>query len=312
MQRQTLTKHTALIALSCVVVTTGCSLSLSPLSKRSAAFGNTASIVVRDTSMAYQTVQDTTYQAQVSSLVLNFDREGFVRKRIKPFLPSQDLEIRLTLLQGLQEYADQLASTSSEKAFAPLDQQTAELAQGLRTLSSNDALQKLAPAASDTEIKGFATAVDLLGRVLIERKRRKELPHIIREMQPALEQLSALLIHDLGTPPQDGQPGSGLRDALWRKYDDLISNQEDFISNGGKQFTPSERAVEIAKLPQLVAQQRAADDALARTQTTLRDLVATHRALLDPGQAGTFKTRLGELVEDGQQIASFYSTVKSR
>ena len=131
-------------------------------------------------------------------------------------------------------------------------------------------------------------------------------------MQPALEQLSTLLIHDLGTPPQDGQPGSGLRDALWRKYDDLISNQEDFISNGGKQFTPSERAVEIGKLPQLVAQQRAADDAFARTQTTLRDLVATHRALRDPNQAGTFKTRLGELVEDGQQIASFYSTVKSR
>ncbi len=312
MQRHALQKHPALIALGCIVATTGCSLSLSPLSRRSTGFGNTASIAVRDTAMAYQTVEDTTYQAQVSSLVLNFDRDGFVRKKIKPFLPSQDLQIRLTLLQGLQEYAEQLASTGSEKAFIPLDQQTAGFAQSLSTLSSNDALRKLAPAASDTEIKGFATAVDLLGRVLIERKRRKELPQIIREMQPALEQLSTLLIHDLGTLPQGGHPGSGLRDALWRKYDDLISNQEDFISNGGKQLTPSERAVEIARLPKLVAQQQAADDALARTQTTLRDLVSTHRALLDPDQAGTFKTRLGELVGDGQEIAALYNTVRSR
>lgn len=300
------------IAFASVLGITGCSLSLSPLSRRSSAFGNIASVAVRDTSTAYQTVEDATYQAEVSSLVLNFDREGFRREKIQPFLPAQDLDIRLTLLHGLQEYADQLASTAGEKAFAPLDQQTAALAQSLTTLSTNDALRKLAPEASDSEVKGIATAVDVLGRVLIERKRRQELPHIIRQMQPPLEQLSILLIRDIGTPPNDGQPGSGLRNVLWRRYETLISNQEDFVVNGSKQFTPAERANEIGKLPQLVSQQRTADGALARTQTTLRDLVSTHRALLDADQAGTFKTRLSELVEDGQQIASFYSTLNSK
>lgn len=310
--KQLCTKHLSAIALFGVVGLSGCSLSLAPLSRRSAAFGNTASVVVRDTSTAYQTVEDTTYQAEVSTLVLNFDREGFKRANIKPFLPPADLQIRLILLRGLQEYADQLASMAGEKAFAPLDQQTAALAQSLSALSKNDALQKLAPNASDAEIKGFATAVDLLGRVLIERKRRQQLPRIIQQMQPTLAQLSELLIRDLGSLPQGDQPGSGLRDVLSRRYDTLISNQEDFIANGGKQFTPLERAAEIAKLPQLVSQQRSADGALACTQATLRDLVTTHRALLDADQAGTFRAKLGELVEDGQQVASFYNTLNQK
>ena len=290
---------------------TGCSLSLSPLSKRSAAFGNSAALAVKNSSDAYQKVESTRYQAQVATLVLNFDRDGFDASKITPFLTPHDLEVRQTILKGLGDYADQLADVAGGKAFDSLNTQSAALSNSLSTLSKNDELQKLAPASSDSEVKGLATAINVLGRVLIERKRRKELPRIISEMQPVLDQITALLIADIGDRPHDGKAGRGLRAQLWRQYDSLIGAQEDFIANNAKTLTPGDKRTEVAKLPQLFLQQQAADDTFARTETTLRDMDLAHKALLEPEQTGTFKTRLSELVEDGQQVASFYTSLNA-
>lgn len=300
------------VALLLCVALTGCSLSLSPLAKRSAAFGGAASHVVRGSSNAYDTVERVTYKASVSSLVLDFDQSGFDRNKITPFLSAQDLQIRLDILRGLRAYAGNLAQIAGEKSFEPLDKQTSALSGALVTLSSNGELQKLAPGVSDSEAKGLGTAVDTLAKVLIERKRRKELPSIIRKMQPVLEQICNLLEQDLGDRPRDSKGGHGLRDQLWNQYDGLIGNQTDYIRDNKGHFTPAERAAEIAKLPQLVAQQQDADAALANTQRGLRDLVETHRALLLPQQSGTFASRYNDLVEDGEQIGQFYNSLNSR
>lgn len=301
---------------SCVgavcITLTGCSLTLSPLANRSAAFGNAASHVVRDSSLAYDTVERTTYNANVSFLVLDFDTSGFHREKIKPFLPPHDLAVRLTVLRGLQAYADDLAEIAGNGSFVPLDQQATALSQNLESLSANGELGKLAPHASEAEAKGLATAVDTLGKVLIERKRRKELPSIIKKMQPVLEDLCHLLELDLGNRSIDGIGGSGLRDQLWNEYDNLIGNQANYIRDNKEKLSPSEKAVEVSKLPQLVQQQQDADAALAGTQAALRDLVETHRALLMTPQVGTFRDRLKELVQDGQQISQFYSSLNSK
>src|SRR6266852_5155781 len=118
-ERWVLTQVTALFF--CVTL---CGCSLSPLAKRSAAFGNTASLVVRDSSNAYDAVERATYNAGVSSLVLNFDHSGFDRTKIKPFLPAHDLEVRQDVLLGLQAYAGDLARVAGDQAFVPLDEQT--------------------------------------------------------------------------------------------------------------------------------------------------------------------------------------------
>ena len=301
----------AALAISSLMLT-GCSLTLSPLAQRSASFGNAASGVVKDSSIAYDTVERTTYNASVSSLVLDFDTAGFDRERVKPFLSQHDLAARQTVLNGLRAYADDLAQVAGDQAFAPVDQQMATLSGNLETLAANTEIQKLAPTASDAEAKGLAVAVDTLAKVLIERKRRKELPHILAAMQPVLERLCLLLEQDLGSRPVDGKGGSGLRDQLWNEYDNLIDNQTDYISDNKAKLSPSEKAAEIAKLPRLVEQQRAADGALASTQAALRDLVETHRALLLPPQAGTFRDRVRELIQDGQQVAQFYGTLNAK
>ena len=300
------------LALATCVTLGGCSLALSPLSKRSAAFGNAASVVIRDSSKAYDSVERVSYNAGVSSLILDFDKSGFDRNKIKPFLPAKDLRVRQDILRGLRKYADTLAEVAGEKSFTPLDKQATELSGSLVGLAKNDDLQKLVPGASTDEAKGVATAIDTLAKVLIETKRRRELPGIITKMQPVIEELCNLLDQDLGDKPANGKGGHGLRDQLWNLYDNLIDNQTDYIAKNKGQLSPTEKATEIAKLPKLVAQQQAADAALASTQAALRDLVKTHRALLAPEQSGTFQDRLNELVEDGEQINKFYSGLDTK
>jgi hypothetical protein len=290
----------------------GCSLMLSPLAKQSAAFGDAASVVIQNSSNAYGTVERVTYNASVSSLVLDFDKSGFDRNKIKPFLPAEDMQIRQNILRGLQTYADNLAEVAGDRPFNSLDQQSSALSSALVGLSENGELQKLATGANADEARGLATAVDTLAKVLVESRRRRELPGIISKMQPVLERLCGLLDRDLGNKPTNGKGGSGMRDQLWNMYDELIDNQTDYIAKNGDRLSLAEKAAEISKLPKLVAEQQSADAALASTQMGLRDLVKTHRALLMPEQSNTFRDRFNKLVQDGQQIGKFYSSLDAK
>jgi hypothetical protein len=293
-----------------ILVWSGCGLS--PLAKRSAAFGNAATIVVRDSSNAYETVERATYDAAVGALVLDFESTGFDRTKIKPFLSAYDLDVRQQILRGLQSYADGLAEVAGDRALAPVDEQGKVLSEALVKLSANGDLKSVLPGVTEAEAKGLATAVDTLAKVLIERKRRKQLPTIIARMQPVLERICDLLDKDLGMKPLNGHAGHGLRNELWNQYDNLIGNETDYIFANKSRFTPSEKAAEIARLPQMVAKQQSADSALASTQEAARQLVSTHRVLLAPQSEGTFRSRLHELIEDGERIAAFYSSLKAQ
>ncbi len=280
----------------------------SPLSRNAARFGSTAAVVLRQSSDAYSTVERITYQQQVSTLVLDFDRKGFDRKKIHSFLPPADLDARKTVLAGLQTYADSLVAVTSDSALTPVDTASQALSDQLKTLSSSPALQTIAPGDHTTLVLSASTAVDLLGKALIERRRRRDLPRILHEMQPVLDALCPLLQHDIGAPPSTPGGGHGLRDQLWNQYDNLIDNQTDFIG-ANKSLPPAERAAQIARLPALVREQAAADAALAATQSALHDLAETHRDLLRPQQPETFLNRVRQLTADGEQIATFYNTL---
>jgi len=288
------------------------SCALSPLAKRSAAFGNAATVVVRDSSNAYDTVERVTYQTGVSFLVLDFDRSGFDRSKIKPFLSIHDLESRQRLLRGLQVYAEGLADVAGTSALVTVDDHSKTLSEALVKLSDNAELKSVFPAANESTVKGIATAIDTLAKILIERKRRKELPNIVGKMETVLERLCGLFDEDIGTRPENGHSGRGLRNQLWNEYDNLIGNQTDYIAISNSRLTPAEKASEIAKLPQLVSQQQSADAALAATQRALRQLVITHRALVQSTDDSSFRSRLYELIGDGEEIAAFYSSLQTK
>lgn len=298
-----------IIVAAWLLLAGACSVSL--ISRKVAIFSPMAVTVTQQVSNAFDTVERSYYDAQVSTLVLNYDTHGFHPEVIKPFLTGEDLKVRQTLLQSLQVYAQTLADVAGNKPIETLEDQARSFGDSLNGFAKNDTLKKFAPTISDDEINIATTAVATLGRWLIDRKRSKELPKIIADMSAPITQIANLLIEDIGmAPDSEGHGGRGLRNQLWIQYDKLLENQDGFILHNKNNMSVAERKQEIEKLPKLVIEQRDADRTLAATQDALRRMAAAHAAILVGDKSGaSFQTRIAELIEEGKQVQSFYSSL---
>ncbi len=301
---KTLRLHVAALVLLSFL--SGCSLS--PLAKRTADFSSAAAATSIDTASAYQIVERAHYDTEVATLVANYDTDGFHPEKIKPFLKPEDQETRTRILNGLTQYAETLAEVSGDQPLADVDKQAAVLGNSLKDLSKSGALAPLAKSA-DTELNIAAAALDALGRALIEHRRDRKLPDILKQMKDPIQQICDLLWKDIGDPEK-----SGLRNQLKNDYATLIRKQTDFITDS-KNLTAGERRAAIAELPKMLAAQADGDRTLAATQDALKQLALTHAALADTAAAKDapgFKALLSALVEDGIQLHGFYEKQAAR
>ena len=306
-KRAELYKVVALIGLASF---SGCSIS--PMSKRTAAFSTAAVATTQKTTQAYQLVEKSYHDSQVAALVDGFDQDGFHPEQMQPFISAGDMKVRTVVLEGLTKYAETLALVSSDQPMTTLDTQAAAFGKSLQALSKNGEIKPLAKSAniSDTELNVVTTAVDALGRALIENRRRKELPEILRQMKEPVNQICELLEKDIGDPEK-----SGLRNELKNNYQTLVRKQEQFIRHNEHQMSSQEKRLEIQRLPQLVSEAKTADESLAATQKALEHLAKTHTALVESGNAKDspgFRILLAELIDSGQQLADFYQKLPAK
>ena len=290
-----------------LVGATGCSLS--PLSKRTASFATVAVAATKDSASAYEVVERSDYDVQVASLVLNFDKDGFHPETIQPFLSSKDMEARTRVLEALKQYAETLAEVSGNHPLEEIDTEAAALGSSLQAISSNGDLQLLsANAKFSTEQAGLAaTAVDALGKLLIELKRKQRLPEILKAMQEPVNNICSLLEADIGDPEK-----GGLRNQLKNNYDTLIVKQQQYLHHYADTMTASEKRAAIERLPKLAANAKRADAALAVTQASLAQLAKTHTALVASAgekESPAFRVLLAELIEESEQLHGFYEKV---
>lgn len=295
--------------LAPLVLIVGCSLS--PLAKRATAFSTAAASTTKATANAYQVVEQVHYQSELATMVSNYDKDGFHPENLQPFLSDKDMQARTRILDGLTQYAEKLAYISGDQPLADVDTQAAAVGKSLRDLSHEDSLASIVKSAkiTDTELNVFTTAVDALGHALVDNKRRKDLPPILKEMKEPIERICTLLQDDIGDP-QHG----GLRNELHDNYATLIHKQEQFLKNN-----PSLDAVErrniIEQLPVLATAEKQADATLEQTKEALAQLAKTHDLLVDTAaakDAPVFKTSLAELVQIGQQLDSFYEKLPAK
>lgn len=301
--------RSAVVILGLLTVLAGCTIS--PLGRRTSNFSTAAATTAMETANAYEMVERTHYETEVAALVANYDRDGFQPEKIKPFLSVKDKETRTRILDGLTRYAETLAEVSGDRPLKEIDTQAKALGESLRDLSKSDALAPLGQSAhlSDTEMNIAATALDALGRALVNRRRSRELPGILKEMQEPIETICSLLEADIGDPEK-----SGLRNQLRNDYATLIRKQTDYITDG-KNLTAAERRAAIESLPRLTAAQRDGDKALEATQKALRQLARTHTALVESAaakDAPAFGTLLSELIDEGKQLHGFYERESAR
>jgi hypothetical protein len=251
---------------------------------------------------------------QVERLVVNYDREGFHPDQIKKFLTDEDMGPRQELLKGLQIYAQSLAELSGGKPISTLDEQAKALGSQLQALSQESVWTQAKWKASEAEVQGATTAVAALGQWLIEEKRGRELPKIVRDMNGPIQQISALLISDIGQKPsENGSGGHGLRNQLWVQYDDLLEHQDRYIRETPT-LAPAEKRALIEQLPKLVARQRDSDRALAVTQDALKQFVVTHEAILASKSGkddGAFRAQIAALISEGMRLKDFYDSLSN-
>ena len=275
------------------------------------AFAQAVSLTAGNVQAAFDAVEGEYANAEADRLVVNYDKAGFNPSEVKSFLPPEDLQIRMALLKGLSEYANSLAEISSDKKLTEFDNAAKQFGNSLQALSGS-AASKLLPKSSDADRNIATAAIDALGRWFIERKRQKELPKLVAQMQGPIEKICDLLSADIGNAPDpSGKGGSGLRDQLWREYDQRMMDKSAFIDHNKGSMDAMTRAAEIRKLPALVRQQLLADKTLAQTQSGLKKIAATHaqltKALTDKA---SFTAQASELVSEGQRIKEFYVSLE--
>jgi hypothetical protein len=294
-------------ALPLLLLVSGCSIS--PLSQRATAFSTAATATTLKVQNAYQLVEQSYSDAQMASLVNNFDTKGFNRSQIQTFIPSDAMQARTQMIAGLQQYAALLAEVSGNQSIKAMDTQSEAVGKSLQALSTSTGLGSVAKSAN-TDIGVASTAGDARGRMRIEHNTAKEMAGLHNHMQKPVDTICQLLEDDIGTPE-----GSGLRNQLKIDYDNLIAEQRTYIYANEAKMTPNEKRTEIENLPHLVTTEQHDDNTLAQTQAALKALAATNDALAttkNSKHAPAFRALLAELVAEGQQIGSVYKSTMSQ
>ncbi len=274
-------------------------------------FANAVTLATENSKGAFQVVDQKYMEVEADALVVDYERTGFDPRKVKHLLTSDELQVRIDLLNALQQYAKTLSQVSSDSKLQEFDDQTKALGKNLQDLASTDVFKKLVQT-SGTQVNIATTAIDALGRWFIERKRQKELPNLIEAMQDPVKRTAELLEADIGNRPDDqGNGGSGLRAQLWNEYMHAMLQQSAFIDHNKDKLDPLAKAQEIRKLPQMVDERAKADDALRQTADSMAKLVQAHNELLHAVQTkADLHADISALISEGERIKTFYESLQ--
>ena len=284
--------------------------------KKIAAFSNATTQTTQNVTTAFDMVERNYYEMQVARIVNKYDTQGFNPSSIERFLKPDELAARITVMKGLQQYAEKLSLIMGNFQTSEFDKQTKNLGASLTTLNSTLVKEKILNKSpvSDSDIQLFATAINALGRWFIEYKRQSGVKEIVVMMNPHVERICDLLTKDIGFSPFDGaSDGRGLRGQLWNQYAEAMIEQDTFISKN-KALDPITKREEIRKLAQLVPDQMQADATLKSTQSALSTLSKTHSKLMDAFEKNSpeLDNLLYQMLAESQRTMDFYQGLNKK
>jgi hypothetical protein len=273
-------------------------------------FGTACTAVVQQTKKAYDLVNDAVQEQQILTLARD---EGVpdARSAFSPYVADETLNVRLTLLDGLQAYAATLGNLT-DKTRSDLDSEATKVAGSLKELAKNDRLRhsfretkNIPPEA----LNAAASGADALGTFLINRKIAARLPSILQQNAPGINAIASILSQEIGKPTGDHK--GGLREVVWKAYDERLRSQADLVSKD-RSGSP-EKQHDLTQLAALVRSQHASDAALASTQSALSKLVTAHSALMQIGNApATFKTVIADVWGQVKDAQDFYAKLSTK
>jgi hypothetical protein len=287
------------------------------------AFAQAAELTSTNVQGAFESVNATYSDAQDLHFVVTYDGKVNPSTISAGWLKAEDLNARLQILQGLKQYASELNSLTGSNDVDNLNKASTEVGDSLTALSKTAPFKKITSKVPGNLANEAAVAVNALGNWLIELKLKKNLPTLIEKMDPNIQSICKLLITDIGslnTDPAKPAEGSGLRQVLWNQYNSIILSQNQYIlhnqCNAAEAtmncFSPEARFAEIQKLPALVKQRNASDQALQQVQVTVKALAQAHTELVKAAQTKQNLTAdLGDLLVEAQRLEKYYNSLSS-
>jgi hypothetical protein len=273
------------------------------MAKHAQAFSTASTLVIDNSENAYTAAIALRQQEQVTASIYAYDTNPSWSPYTdtKPLITPEQLNARITVLNGLKAYADSLVtltgapkatSTSAEAAGASLKALDTSLAADFPTMP------KMSPAVANRA----TTAILALENYLISRKVKGSLPHITQQMNTNIEAICNFLNSDIVI----------LRRQADVDYQALAVDQDAFIRHSGTSLNPIQRRDEIRTLIGIADQQKANDLLLQKLQTALHTLDLTHQALAAAAQGNdpeSIKQKLAELTAAGQDLGTFYQSL---
>ena len=285
--------------------------------ERITAFSEANRLTMQNIAAAFDTVERKHYEMQVSRIVN--DPDSFQcdpsKRTIGHFLSPDELQARLQVLEGLQKYSEKLAVIMGNEQLDEFDERTRDFGENLTKINEDlvkkNILSKV--AFKEGDIKVFTTAVNTIGRWFIEHKRQKGVKESVKTMQPYVDKICTLLAEDIGSSPADtGVPApGGLRDQLWRDYDDIIDRQCNFIEHSKGKLDPVQMRSEIKVMLALEVEQKRADATLKAIQQSLDTLRETHNKIEECFDKNTVEidSLISDLIAEGKRIKEYYDTL---
>src|SRR5215469_138496 len=231
-------------------------------------------------------------------------------RKIDILLSQRDIAVRVAVLQSFQVYTKSLCAIVSgtnpselTKAAQSVGGQLGSLGNSLVPaiekaggIAQNDLPTSSSTAVISPEIQnGITTAVDALGKFLIERKIKAELPGKIAAMDPHIQALAVLLVSDIDV----------LKNEEGHDYNLIINKHTASIRAAGD-LGFGERREEIMKLPDFVRKGRDAQDKLTALQNAIKELAETHKQLVaQVNNSESFKQQLEDLAKAADELGSF-------
>ncbi len=232
-------------------------------------------------------------------------------RNIEVLLSDQDIEARLAVLEGFQVYVKSLCAIVS--GTNPKDLGTASVSVGgqlttlvntlVPTIAKAAGVASCGSAISTESQHAITTGLDALGKFLINRKIKTELPAKIAAMDPHVQALATLLESDIDV----------LKGVEERDYDRIINLQTLSIRKNADVASAARRA-QIMKLPDMVRQQRAAEEKLTTLRAAIVLLAQAHQQLAAEAQgknSESFKEKLEDLATAANELGTFYASLQA-
>jgi hypothetical protein len=277
-------------------------------SKRIAAFSTATQTATSNVADSFEAVEQSYFRAQLATAIANFDPAvGFDPNSIKRFLSPADIEARTKVLKSLSSYARALAAATSDSRLKEFDGATKELGDSLTKFSASDGAQALSKGALPTAAPAaLATAVNAIGRWLIEYKREKALKAVIPEMNEHVAAICTLLRQDIGE-----LEAPGMRNQLYNQFEQEITTRNQWISQNYGELDPIERRQELTRLARLPIEQEQADAALAAVRRTLVQLEKTHAKLAQAFDENdvAIDAMIRGLAAEAKRVKGFYESI---